>query len=71
MDLLEFGMEHVNSKSAVKRTLAKGALAAAKKQADLCEAYVERQNITIPENPEEDAALLQKIREEIGSQDEK
>lgn len=71
MDLLEFGMEHVNSKSAVKRALAKGALAAAKKQADLCEAYVENQKITVPESPEEDAALLRRIREEIGSRDEK
>lgn len=68
MDLLEFGMEYEKSGSAVKRTLAKGALAAAKKQADLYEAYIMKQNVSIPEDSEDDAAMLEAIREEITQQ---
>lgn len=68
MDLLEFGMENEKSESAVKRTLAKGALAAAKKQADLYEAYIMKQNVSIPEDAENDAAMLEAIREEIAQQ---
>lgn len=68
MDLLEFGLENENSKSKVKKALAKGALAAAKKQADLTEAYVNRQKIDIPEGAREDEELLARIRAEIDSQ---
>lgn len=63
MDLLEFGMENEKSESTVKRTLAKAALTAAKKQADLYEAYIESRPISFPEPDSEQ--MLQKIREGI------
>lgn len=69
MNLLVFGMKNENSESKVKRALAKGALAAAKKQADLTEAYVNRQRVELPESMEEDAAMLKRIREMIGCQE--
>lgn len=65
MDLLDYGMKNEKSDSAVKRLLAKGALAAAKKQADFYEAQVMKMSIDIPQSPEEDAAMLERIRKEI------
>lgn len=65
MDLLEFGMENKDSKSKIKRVLAKGALEAAKKQADLYEAYIERQEIEFPDDSQENAALLHSIYEKL------
>lgn len=63
MDLLEFGMENEKSTSAVKRAMAKAALAAVKKQADLYEDYLEKHCDTFPEPDSEE--MLQKIREGI------
>lgn len=65
MDLLEFGMQNSNSESLVRRTLARAVLAAERKRADDCERRLEEKLISIPEDPEADAALLQKIREQI------
>lgn len=65
MDLLKFGMENNSSESAVKKALAKGALAAAKKQADLYEAYVNKQEIEMPKDPKADEQMLEKIQERI------
>lgn len=65
MDLLEFGMRCADSKSPVKQIAAKAALAAAKKQADRCEAYVMRQRISIPEDTQENAAVLERIYKRI------
>lgn len=65
MDLLKFGMENNSSESAVKKALAKGALAAAKKQADLYEAYINKQEIELPEDPKTDEKMLEKIQERI------
>lgn len=68
MDLLEFGMRCADSKSAMKRIAAKAALAAAKKHADRYEVYVMRKKITIPENTQENAAVLEKIYKKIAEQ---
>lgn len=68
MDLLDYGMRNQKSESAVKRLLAQGALAAARKQADLYEARLMKKSMTIPENPEEDAAMLERIRQELSNQ---
>lgn len=65
MDLLEFGMRNEKSESAVKRTMAKAALGAVKKKADLYEAYLKQQGEVIPDLEAE--VLLKKIREEIAS----
>lgn len=65
MDLLEFGMKNKESGSAVKKTLARGALAAAKKKADLYEAYLEKHEIDIPQDTEEEERLLKQIQKKI------
>ncbi len=65
MDLIEFGLENQDSKSPLKRAAAKSALAAAKAQADLYDKYIERKNIPLPEDPDETAEMLKRIREEI------
>lgn len=63
MDLLKFGLDNLESDSAVKRNLAKAALEIVKKQADLYEKILEKEDISIPEEDTEE--LLHKIREEI------
>lgn len=63
MDLLKFGLDNLESDSAVKRNLAKAALEIVKKQADLYEKILEKEDISIPEEDTEE--LLRKIREEI------
>lgn len=68
MNFLDYGMKNEKSESVIQRTLAKGALAAEKKRADIYEAYLEKKQISFPDNPEEDEALLQKIREGIAKQ---
>ena len=68
MDFLEYGMKNEKSSSAIKRVLAKGALAAARKQADLYEAYLNRKAIEIPEDPAADEEMLRKIREQIAGE---
>lgn len=64
MDLLEFGMENIESDSVVKRTLAKGALVMVKKGADLYERYLEEQEIEIPDDLEADEAMFARILEQ-------
>lgn len=64
-DFLKFGMQNEKSKSLFHRMLAKGVLAAEKKKADLYEAYLNKKQFSFPDAPEEDAALLKKIREQI------
>ncbi len=65
MDLLEFGLENQDSKSPLKKAAAKGALAAVRAQADLYEKYIERKNIPVPDDLEENEKMLEKIRKEI------
>lgn len=69
MDLLKFGLDNLESSSAVKRNLAKAALEIVKKQADLYEKMLEKEDISIPD--EDTEILLQKIREEIQKEEEK
>lgn len=69
MDLLKFGLDNLESSSAVKRNLAKAALEIVKKQADLYEKMLEKEDISIPD--EDTEKLLQKIREEIQKEEEK
>lgn len=71
MDLLEFGMENEQSDSRIKRTLAKAALAAEMKKADLYEATLNKKDIPVPDDAETDAAMLQKIKEALSEQDTK
>ncbi len=68
MDLLEFGMKNEQSDSRVRRTLARAAIAVEKKKADMYEAALNKKDIPIPENAEDDAAMLQKIKEAIAEQ---
>ena len=63
MDLLKFGLDNKDSNSVVKRKLAEAALEMVKKQADLYEKYLEKEDISIPDEDTEE--LLRKIREEI------
>lgn len=65
MDLLEFGMRNEKNESVVKRTMAKAALGAVKRKADLYESYLKRQDEVLPDLEAE--ILLKKIREEIAS----
>ena len=60
MDLLEYGMKYESSSNPVKRTAAKGVLAAARLQADLYEHYLEKK---IPLSPEfgDDKEMLERI----------
>lgn len=69
MDLLDYGMKNEKSESLLRRTLAKGALAAEKKRADLYEAYLEKKPISFPDDPQEDAAMLERIKREIAERD--
>lgn len=61
MDLLNYGMKNQNSSSVVKRTVAKGALQAAKLQADLYEQYIEHKQIAVPEDPKGAEDMLHRI----------
>lgn len=63
MDLLKFGLDNMESSSVVKRKLAKAALEIVKKQADIYEKMLEKEDISIPDEDTEE--LLRKIREEI------
>ena len=69
MDLLKFGLDNLENSSAVKRNLAKAALEIVKKQADLYEKILEKEDISIPD--EDTEKLLQKIREEIQKEENK
>lgn len=71
MDLLEMGMKYADSRSLMKRIAAKAALAAVKKQADCYEAYVMRQKVTIPEEGNDDAAMLDEICKKLQGEQEK
>ncbi len=66
MDLLEFGMENENSRSAVKRAMAQIALKAVKTKADMYEHYLESCPMSIPEVDTD--IMLQNIREGIAGQ---
>ncbi len=68
MDLLDFGMKNEQSDSRVRRTLARAAIAVEKKKADLYEAALNKKDIPVPENAEDDAAMLQRIKEAIAEQ---
>lgn len=68
MDLLDFGMKNEQSDSRVRRTLARAAIAVEKKKADLYEAALNKKDIPLQENAEEDAAMLQRIKEAIAEQ---
>ncbi len=68
MDLLDFGMKNGQSNSRVRKTLARAAIAVEKKKADLYEAALNKKDIPVPENAEDDAAMLQKIKEAIAEQ---
>lgn len=70
MDFLDYGMKNEKSKSMLRRTLAKGALAVEKKRADLYEAYLEKKQISYSEDLKEAEALLARIKEEIAKQEE-
>ena len=63
MDLLEFGLRNRESDSAVKRKLAEAALEIVKKQADLYEKRLEKEEISFPD--EDTEVLMNRIREEI------
>lgn len=65
MDFLEYGMQNENSGSLFRRMAAKGVLAMEKKRADLHESRLNRKEISFPDGPEENAALLKKIRDQI------
>lgn len=65
MDFFEYGMQNVKSESLFRRMLAKGILAAEKKRADLYEKRLSKEEISFPDGPEENAALLKKIRDQI------
>lgn len=67
MDLLKMGMEYADSSSKVKRAAAQVMLEAVKKKADWYEAFVMRQNITMPNEMQSDAAMLEKIKEKIAA----
>lgn len=69
MDFLDYGMQNEKNGSLIQRMLAKGVLAAEKKRADLYEICLNKKEISFPDGPEEDAALLKKIRERIDAQD--
>ncbi len=68
MDVLDFGMKNEQSDSRVRRTLARAAIAVEKKKADLYEAALNKKDIPLQENAEEDAAMLQRIKEAIAEQ---
>lgn len=68
MDLLDFGMKNEQSDSRIRRTLARAAIAAEKKKADLYEAALNKKDIPLPDDPEGDDAMLQKIKEAISEQ---
>lgn len=69
MDFLKYGMQNEKSESLIRRMLARGMLAAEKKRADLCEISLSKKEISFPDGPEENAALLAKIREQIDARD--
>lgn len=68
MDLLDYGMKNEHSDSRVRRTLARAAIAVEKKKADLYEAALNKKDIPVPENAEDDDAMLQRIKEAIAEQ---
>lgn len=65
MDLLDFGMENIESESAVKRAAAKIALMTEKKKAELFEMYLKQKPLDILENPLRDQQMLQRIMEQV------
>jgi hypothetical protein len=65
MNFLEFGIQNENSTVLPRRILARVLLEWEKKRADLCEFYVNHKKITFPDGPEENAALLRAIEEQI------
>lgn len=68
MDLLEFGMKNRENGSRLLRTAARGILEIEKKRADLYEAYLDKKNISCPDDPSADAALFDKILEAVAHQ---
>lgn len=65
MDLLEYGINNKDSESVIKRTIARQVLAWEKKRADFYEARLEKEEIHIPDTPEETEELFRKICEKI------
>lgn len=69
MNLLEFGMRNRESESGLLRAVAGGILEIEKKRADLYEAYLDRKNISCPDDPAADTALFDRICEAISRQE--
>ena len=67
VNLLEYGMKKEQSASPVERALAKGALAMARKQADLYESYLEHKSFVFPDDETEKEKMLRQIRERIAA----
>ena len=67
VNLLEYGIKKEQSASPIERALAKGALAAARKKADLYEAYLERRPLVFPDDETEKEKMLQQIKEKIAA----
>ncbi len=65
MNILEYGMKYENSNSKMRRIVAKCILEIEKRRADLCEVRMNKKQITVSQNPEEAAAMLQSIRNQI------
>lgn len=65
MDLLKIGMEYAESSSKTKRIVSRAMLHIVKKKADRYEAFILKQKITLPEEVQNDAAMLEIIRKEI------
>lgn len=68
MDMLKMGMAYADSQSIVKRTAARCMLACIQKKADRYEKYVMKQKICIPEDAQENAAMLNMIYKRIAEQ---
>lgn len=68
MDFLEYGLKNKDSTSILRRRLAQILLAIERKRADLYEAHLDGKEIRLPEDPEADRLLLQKIREQVLTQ---
>ncbi len=68
MNLLEYGMKYRNSKSKMRRLAAKCALGIEKHKADRYEARINKRMRAVSQDPEEAAALLRSIREQLAQQ---
>lgn len=65
MDFLEYGIKNENSRCILRRLAAQLVLILERKKADFCESRLNQKQLSLPDDPEEDAALLQRIWEQI------